>query len=66
MRIEQDAREAADDGQMERLDDETDIESSPAAEVNCPPVGEHDASAVPELPEFVDYPHPEHEEPADD
>ncbi|QLH79876.1 phosphomethylpyrimidine synthase ThiC [Halosimplex rubrum] len=64
MRIDQDARDA--DGEMETIDDETDLESSPAAEVNRPPVGEHDASDVPDLPEFVEYPHPDHEEPADD
>ena len=63
MRIDQDAREA--DGEMESIDDETDLESSPAAEVNRPPVGDHDASDVPDLPKFADHSH-EHEEPADD
>ncbi|WP_415378780.1 phosphomethylpyrimidine synthase ThiC [Halosimplex sp. TS25] len=66
MRIDQDAREADGEGTMDSLDDETDIESSPAAEVNRPPVGEHDGADVPDLPEFVEYPHPDHEEPADD
>ena len=66
MRIDQDAREAAEDGEgtMEAIDDETDLEGSPAAEVNRPPVGEHDGSDVPDLPKFVD-PYG-HEEPADD
>ncbi|QPV61484.1 phosphomethylpyrimidine synthase ThiC [Halosimplex litoreum] len=66
MRIDQDAREAAEagEGQLEAIDDETDLEDSPAAEVNRPPVGEHDGSDVPDLPKFVD-PYG-HEEPADD
>ncbi|APW96345.1 phosphomethylpyrimidine synthase [Halobiforma lacisalsi AJ5] len=47
MRIDQDAR--ADDGGMEELetgadDAGTDLESSPAAEVNRPPVGVHDSA----------------------
>jgi len=66
MRIDQDAREAAEEGEgtMETIDDETDLEGSAAAEVNRPPVGEHDGSDVPDLPTFVD---PDgHEEPADD
>ncbi|WP_435197342.1 phosphomethylpyrimidine synthase ThiC [Natronomonas sp. EA1] len=46
MRIDQDARDA--DGEMTALDDETDLTSSPAAEVNLPPVGTHDTSRVPE------------------
>ena len=46
MRIDQDAREA--DGEMAGLDGETDLANSPAAEVNRPPVGDHDTSAVPE------------------
>jgi len=66
MRIDQDAREAAEDGegQMEAIDDETDLQDSVAAEVNRPPVGEHDGADVPDLPKFVD-PYG-HEEPADD
>jgi len=66
MRIDQDAREAAEDGEgkMEAIDDETDLDDSSAAEVNRPPVGEHDGSDVPDLPKFVD-PYG-HEEPADD
>ena len=43
MRIDQDARE---DGEMKDLERNTDLESSPAAEVNLPPVGTHDAEAV--------------------
>ncbi len=39
MRIDQDAREA---GEMERIDDRTDLDGSPAAAVNRPPVGTHD------------------------
>ncbi len=45
MRIDQDAREA--DGEMEDIEEETDIDSSPAAEVNRPPVGTHDTSRLP-------------------
>ncbi|AFZ74190.1 phosphomethylpyrimidine synthase ThiC [Natronobacterium gregoryi] len=40
MRIDQDARA---DGEMAQLAATTDLESSPAAEVNLPPVGTHDA-----------------------
>ncbi|PSQ46302.1 phosphomethylpyrimidine synthase [Halobacteriales archaeon SW_6_65_15] len=40
MRIDQDARDA--DGKMEAIADETDLERSPAAEVNRPPVGTHE------------------------
>ncbi|WP_276302417.1 phosphomethylpyrimidine synthase ThiC [Halorussus lipolyticus] len=39
MRIDQDARDA--DGEMSEIDDQTDVEGSPAAEVNRPPVGTH-------------------------
>ncbi|TYL40342.1 phosphomethylpyrimidine synthase [Natronococcus pandeyae] len=46
MRIDQDAREA---GEMRRLETETDLESSPAADVNLPPVGTHDSSGLAEL-----------------
>ncbi|MFA1611929.1 phosphomethylpyrimidine synthase ThiC [Halobellus rubicundus] len=46
MRIDQDARDA--DGEMSALDDETDLDDSPAAEANLPPVGTHDTSGVPE------------------
>ncbi|PSQ01073.1 phosphomethylpyrimidine synthase [Halobacteriales archaeon QS_5_70_17] len=45
MRIDQDARES---GEMETLDAETDLSASPAAEVNLPPVGTHDAEGVPD------------------
>ncbi|USZ69769.1 phosphomethylpyrimidine synthase ThiC (plasmid) [Halorussus salilacus] len=43
MRIDQDAREA---GDLDSLDDETDLATSAAAEVNRPPVGTHDADPV--------------------
>jgi phosphomethylpyrimidine synthase len=46
MRIDQDARDA--DGEMTDIDDETDLDTSPAAETNMPPVGTHDTSAVPD------------------
>ncbi|MCU4741368.1 phosphomethylpyrimidine synthase ThiC [Natronoglomus mannanivorans] len=46
MRIDQDAREASDDGELKELKRETDLESSSAAEVNRPPVGTHDTSAI--------------------
>ncbi|WP_306056669.1 phosphomethylpyrimidine synthase ThiC [Natronococcus wangiae] len=48
MRIDQDAREA---GEMRRLETETDLEASLAAEVNLPPVGTHDSSVRSELEE---------------
>ncbi|ADQ67066.1 phosphomethylpyrimidine synthase ThiC [Halogeometricum borinquense] len=51
MRIDQDARDA--DGEMEHIEDETDLDDSSAAEVNLPPVGTHDTSRVPELPDFL-------------
>jgi phosphomethylpyrimidine synthase len=51
MRIDQDARNA--DGEMTAIDDETDLDASPAAEVNLPPTGTHDTSRVPDLPEFA-------------
>ncbi|WP_135825335.1 phosphomethylpyrimidine synthase ThiC [Halorussus ruber] len=41
MRIDQDARDA--DGEMSEIEGETDVEGSPAAEVNRPPVGTHEA-----------------------
>jgi phosphomethylpyrimidine synthase len=44
MRIDQDAREA--DGEMDEIDDETDLSGSPAAEVNVPPTGTHDGADV--------------------
>jgi phosphomethylpyrimidine synthase len=50
MRIDQDARDA--DGEMESIDGETDLDASPAAEVNRPPVGTHDKSDVPEAVEI--------------
>ncbi|MFD1634312.1 phosphomethylpyrimidine synthase ThiC [Haloplanus ruber] len=46
MRIDQDARDA--DGKMSAIDDETDLDASPAAETNLPPVGTHDTSSVPD------------------
>lgn len=46
MRIDQDARDA--DGEMSKIEDETDLADSDAASVNLPPVGEHDTSNVPE------------------
>lgn len=55
MRIDQDAREA--DGEMEAIDEETDLEASPAAEVNRPPTGSHDTSDVPPVEEVVDASH---------
>jgi phosphomethylpyrimidine synthase len=45
MRIDQDARA---ESELESLDDETDLEASPAAEVNLPPVGTHDGGDLPE------------------
>jgi phosphomethylpyrimidine synthase len=48
MRIDQDARDA--DGEMEEIDCETDLESSPAAEVNLPPTGTHDADGLEDVP----------------
>ncbi|SDF54895.1 phosphomethylpyrimidine synthase ThiC [Halorientalis regularis] len=55
MRIDQDARDA--DGEMEAIDDETDLSESAAAEVNLPPTGSHDTSDVPDLPEGVEPVH---------
>ncbi len=49
MRIDQDAR--AVDGEMDAIDDETDLESSDAAAVNLPPVGTHDTGDLPEFPD---------------
>ncbi|MFB6124003.1 MAG: phosphomethylpyrimidine synthase ThiC [Haloferacaceae archaeon] len=46
MRIDQDARDA--DGEMSALADGTDLDASPAADVNLPPVGSHDAGDVPD------------------
>jgi phosphomethylpyrimidine synthase len=46
MRIDQDARDA--DGEMSSIDDETNLDASPAADVNLPPVGTHDTSRVPD------------------
>ncbi|WP_440765598.1 phosphomethylpyrimidine synthase ThiC [Natronorubrum sp. DTA7] len=43
MRIDQDARE---DGEMNRLESTTDLETSSAAEVNRPPVGTHDSDGL--------------------
>ncbi|ELY43690.1 phosphomethylpyrimidine synthase ThiC [Natronorubrum sulfidifaciens] len=46
MRIDQDARDRA-DGEMDRLESGIDLESSPAAEVNRPPVGTHESAMLP-------------------
>src|SRR6056297_400889 len=56
MRIDQDARNVA-DGAMAAIDDDTDLETSAAAEVNLPPTGTHDMSRVPDLPEAVSPDH---------
>jgi phosphomethylpyrimidine synthase len=65
MRIDQDARDA--DGEMETIDDETDLDASPAADVNLPPTGTHDMSRIPEIPEFAGLSQDSaEEEPADD
>ena len=61
MRIDQDAR---DDGEMEALDEETDLDESSAAEVNRPPVGTHDEANVPDLPDVLK--HDESQAPSDD
>jgi len=50
MRIDQDAR---DEGEMESIADETDLDESPAAEANQPPVGTHDRADVPDLPDVL-------------
>ncbi|WP_049997354.1 phosphomethylpyrimidine synthase ThiC [Halococcus sediminicola] len=63
MRIDQDARDA--DGEMDALDTGVDLDASPAAAVNLPPVGTHDTSAIPELPDIDAAAHGEGE-PADD
>jgi phosphomethylpyrimidine synthase len=48
MRIDQDAREV--DGRMDAIEGGTDLSSSPAAEVNLPPTGVHDANPLEDLP----------------
>jgi phosphomethylpyrimidine synthase len=53
MRIDQDARE---DGEMATLEEETDLETSSAAEVNRPPVGTHDGADVPPIEATIDRP----------
>ncbi|WP_246999075.1 phosphomethylpyrimidine synthase ThiC [Halosolutus gelatinilyticus] len=50
MRIDQDARE---DGEMARLESTTDLDSSPAAEVNLPPTGTHEVDERDALAEEV-------------
>jgi len=51
MRIDQDARDADGEGEMgDRDRQRTDLDESAAAEVNLPPAGTHDTSAVPDLP----------------
>lgn len=50
MRIDQDARDAGDLDALDSLDETTDIETSPAAEVNRPPVGTHNTEQLPEPP----------------
>ncbi|WP_302082510.1 phosphomethylpyrimidine synthase ThiC [Salinibaculum rarum] len=52
MRIDQDARDA--DGEMETIDERTDLEESSAAAVNRPPTGAHETSDVPPVEEVVD------------
>jgi phosphomethylpyrimidine synthase len=64
MRIDQDARDA--DGEMIAINDETDLDTSLAADVNLPPTGTHDTSRVSEMPDFADLDHISGEEPADD
>jgi phosphomethylpyrimidine synthase len=56
MRIDQDARDA--DGEMSEIADETDVEGSPAAEVNRPPVGTHetDGDLLADVDLEVEYP----------
>lgn len=52
MRIDQDARES---GDMEAINDNTDLDASAAATVNLPPTGEHDTSKIPKpLTEYSD------------
>ena len=48
MRIDQDARDA--DGEMDSIDGNTDLESSPAAEVNLPPTGTHRTDPLDDAP----------------
>lgn len=65
MRIDQDARNA--DGDMEAINDATDLDVSEAAEANLPPTGTHDMSRVPEMPEFTGIDRDQSKEnPADD
>ncbi|MEZ3145388.1 phosphomethylpyrimidine synthase ThiC [Halobaculum sp. MBLA0143] len=64
MRIDQDARDA--DGETTALEGATDLDASPAAETNQPPVGTHDTSRVPDEIEidgvrFTPADHPETE-----
>ena len=49
MRIDQDTREA--DGEMDAIEGGTDLEESPAAEVNLPPTGTHRTDALEGVPE---------------
>lgn len=65
MRIDQDAREA---GDLEPLDEEngTDLDASPAAEVNVPPIGTHETSQLPEWPLEFESEAEHNEEIADD
>jgi len=53
MRIDQDTRDV---GEMEAIEGEerTDLESSPAADVNRPPVGTHESG---DLPPMADHEH---------
>jgi len=72
MRIDQDARDA--DGEMTSLDadgggtdpDGTDLDASPAAAVNRPPVGSHDTSGVPDEIEIDGVTFTPEDAPADD
>jgi phosphomethylpyrimidine synthase len=50
MRIDQDARVAGDG--MDALDGGTDLDASPAAQVNLPPTGVHGADPLEDVPDF--------------
>lgn len=52
MRIDHDARDT--DGEMSVIEGETDLDASPAAAVNRPPVGTHDTGGVPDEIEIGD------------
>jgi phosphomethylpyrimidine synthase len=50
MRIDQDARDAGEMDELDALDNKTNLDASPTAAVNRPPVGTHDTSRLPEWP----------------